>query len=250
MVSVDIPTLVAGQDADGAVIVTRQRAATVSLPNGKAVPAQRAVRAIQANQAKGGNPMKRNLLTLSLLIVLTVETSYAADNAVASVDIAEVSALLEIADGLYILDATVYGDGTGIGQLSTSGVTISTYNSAAVMDSVLVVDKDTVMVSGREGEGLVVALLHGAGGVDIIIRRKPVTAGSTYHIGIADRVLFLWLVYHDGASTEKSVIVRISGNWEAYGLDLPDDTPSADLNRDGKVDSLDLLLLQAQWNPK
>ena len=199
--------------------------------------------------------MKRNLLTLSLLIVLAVGTAYAADNAVAAVDIAEVSEVLKLVDGLYVVGAVECPHTV----VSTAGETIILNEEVGTwgVHNHIVVDENTIMLQGQTGNDRVVALYPRNGKASVIIRAhkesEAKTVGHLDVIGMIGKTLVLYMEFDAGYPAfpyHHGALVRISGDWESLGVDLPDETPSADLNRDGKVDSTDLLLLQAQWNPK
>lgn len=203
--------------------------------------------------------MTCRLLTLSLLIVVAGGTSYAADNAVAPVDIADVSAVIvSIADGLYIESAFVFPTATTTTITSTSGETITLHQpfSEWANDNFLVANEETMILHGNTENHRIIALYPPERGATIILRTikntPPLLVWNLNVVGTQGESLLLYLRFAvDGTEAGMiEAIVRIFGDWESLGVDLSDNTPSADLNRDGKVDSLDLLLLQAQWDPK
>ena len=212
--------------------------------------------------------MKHRPLILSLLIVLIDGTAYAADNAVASVDIAEVSERIELTDGLYIVDATEYPTDTRLVIDSSTGewITLAQPFSDPTHFGTQLIDVDTFLgynvnefpVGSTKWHR--VFLYSMKKGATHLIRtpiatseRLPSEASQMHPVGFYGRSLVIYLHYYTQPSPSpdnKTVLVTISGDWESLGVDLPDETPSADLNRDGKVDSTDLLILQSQWDPK
>jgi len=154
--------------------------------------------------------------------------------------------VLEIADGLYILDAYEYD------QYYLYDKKTGDRLSWSFPGGDRTITKDIFV--GLAGTDL---FLHEIGGDTQIIARadggSEVGQVSTFrYVGLLSETLIIELMYYisRGPDVRRKVLVRISGDWESLGVDLPDETPSADLNKDGKVDSTDLLILQAQWDPK
>ena len=213
--------------------------------------------------------MTRRLLTLSLLIVLTVGTVYAADNAVAAVDIAEVSERIELADGFYIVDATEQPLNRAFVIDSSTGEMVwflQPFSDPSYFGTQLI-DVDTFLgytlsefPVGSNIKWHRVYIYSMKKGATHLIRTPKTTgehlpneASQMHPVGFYGRSLVIYLNYYTQPSPSpdyKTILVTITGDWESLGVDLPDETPSADLNRDGKVDSTDLLILQSQWDPK
>ncbi|MFH1742770.1 MAG: SUMF1/EgtB/PvdO family nonheme iron enzyme, partial [bacterium] len=161
----------------------------------------------------------------AMLFALAVGAVYAQQSAPAPVPISEVSAVLQLAPGLRILDAYEFPDyvtdyktgeviqnpGIGADSLITENLWLGSVNVA--------------------GEEHVVFLYRLERGPRVIIRAPystavPGTAWQLSHVSLINRLLLVKLQYFVSPQQRKDALVRITGDWEALGFDIPAISPT------------------------
>ena len=200
-----------------------------------------------------------------LLCVFDAKVVYSQESGIAPANISEVSAILELAPGLYILDAYEWTSENEYDFILLDDKTGARMGATWRYEyPSRIINPQVMLCSERVGEPQehVVFFYHISKGMKSIVR-SPTYEFDNYHVyhlhhlGIGDGILLLYLGYdryHEPYPTDvtahvrKYMIVRITGDWEAFGFDIPTETaPSSDLNADGIVDFHDLLILQRDW---
>ena len=215
----------------------------------------------------------RTPAVLIALSVLAVQTAWAQE---ASSLIAEVSTVLRLAPGLRILHVystpglTVYtnidGDSVGINLYRGSPTGPADY-----LTENIILSTHTLYTDGVPDRWLVSLYDLRKGGKAIVRATQGIGNQTTdnigdvvqmWHLGLFNGVLVLHVRYISNITPNPNypregnplifecpwVLVHITGDWKALGLDIPGRPSSADLNQDGKVDAKDLFLFQRQWN--
>ncbi len=194
----------------------------------------------------------RSTIVAACLVVASIAN--AEDSAVASVDISEVSGVITLAEGLYFLDAyEYYTAGGGTQLISDSGESIGT--ALYTGNNQQAVTSNTILSSGSilsTEEDVVFLNVLGKGTKIIARASRGDDVGQVTQmdqVAFADGVVLIYLEYNiqRNPNVRRYAVARITGDWEALGINLPSATPSLDLNQDGIVNGKDLLIFQAAW---
>ncbi|HQL63809.1 MAG TPA: hypothetical protein PLQ35_16135 [bacterium] len=179
--------------------------------------------------------MKISRTLLFCASLLTTPWLVSAQQAPAPVDIASVSARLELAPGLRILDAYVFPFidenhdlQTETGDIVSSDIT-GNLRCLTITPSLMIFTGLSYKNPQRPSEvQCIVYSYHIAKGARTlartVVRGWPASEDEAHHIGFNNRIL---LVYLWDRNAQKHMIVRITGDWESLGLDIPSASPTA-----------------------
>lgn len=197
-------------------------------------------------------------VVIGIIHISIAQAAHAQNPVVAPASIVDISSIISFEKGLYIIDAYNAYTEDGFVKSLTSNV----YVSANPFDSSRLINEDTILGVDsirRDEGGWALYFYHFGKGLDIFMITPKETADSKFRISNSPRILgylngilivrmtYAELVEHQ--YIPHNVIFRVSGDWEQFGVDVPDSKPSADLNGDGKVNQADLVLFMGQWSP-
>lgn len=204
--------------------------------------------------------MYRKVLSviIGIILVSIAQAAHAQNPIVANALIEDISEIITFEKGLYIVDAfNPYIEDGRVENLSSDvDVGLDFVGGNKMLNENIILDIGGVI---RDEGGWALLFYHIGRGVDIFMDIQKATADDKYNVsnspqilGFHNGVMVIYIYYSELVVHQRiphRVIFRVSGDWEQFGIDIPDSKPSADLNGDGKVNQADLLLFMGQWKP-